>query len=186
MLSASQIPLKLLQKGTSEVLSEWQPFNFGNVFAGGSLRHLIQHTFWSQGIFLAFYYEKSQIYTKVKCRVNPTYHPDSTVTKIVPPSPITSSGNLIILKHEDPWVEQVLFPLFYMTLLEQERERRGALGFDLWWGGSALPHGEWWASLAYQPFLCSASLLNRVLPASPSETVIFTFPLGVSGLVETP
>ena len=87
----------------------------------------------------------------------------------------------IVLKQEDPWVEQKLFPWFSMTLLGQKRERREkkmCLG--------ALTHGgegQRWASLAYQPSLHSASGLRRVLPGSSSQTVIFTLPLGGPGLL---
>ena len=121
---------------------------------------------------------KCQIHTKAKCPVNPAYHhPDFFLL-------LTSSGNLIVLKQEDPWVEQKLFPWFSMALLGQKRERREkkmCLG--------ALTHGgkgQRWASLAYQPSLHSASGLRRVLPGSSSQTVIFTLPLGGPGLLGTP
>lgn len=89
-----------------------------------------------------------------------------------------------VLKQEEPWVEQKLFPWFSMTLLGQKRERREkkmCLG--------ALTHGgegQRWASLAYQPSLHSASGLRRVLPGSSSQTVIFTLPLGGPGLLGAP
>lgn len=126
---------------------------------------------------------KYHIHTKAKCTVNPAYHhPD---VFLLHPDFFYCLLHLgIVLKQEDPWVEQKLFPWSSMTLLGQKRERREkkmCLG--------ALTHGgegQRWASLAYQPSLHSASGLRRVLPGSSSQTVVLTLPLGGPGLLGAP
>lgn len=134
--------------------------------------------------FFSFLLWKYHIHTKVKCTLEPRI-PSSRCL-------FTSSRFFfycllhlgIVLKQEDPWVEQKLFPWSSMTLLGQKRERREkkmCLG--------ALTHGgegQRWASLAYQPSLHSASGLRRVLPGSSSQTVILTLPLGGPGLLGAP